>query len=332
MGHKRGINCLAFSADGTLLASAGLDQQVRIWDVKTRRERQQPLPHKGMVFGVAFFHHSQAVVTGGDDGLARIWDLSTSKERFVLRGHTAKQIETVAVSPDDKVVATGSWDAAVKLWDPQTGKETATLRHEEGWVLSLAFSPDGHLLASAGSDGRVYFWDMASRTLLKNPRQHGWFARAVDFSPDGKLLASGGEDKTARLWDVAAGEDVATLSAIGATPSPDAPIATGATPLADAPEEGKLEHGSKGWRGGIVLGLLASAVAVVVAWLLIRRWLGVRASPAGVAADAASPTISLQCGACSRKLRVRAELAGKKVKCPNCGQGVRIPGPAVPDC
>src|SRR5262249_12330471 len=124
----------------------------------------------------------------------RIWDLSTGKERFVLRGHTTRQIEAVAVSHDDKVVATGSWDAALKLWDPKTGHETGTLRHEEGWVLALAFSPQGNLLASAGSDGIVRIWDTASQTLLKSSRQHGWFARAVAFSSDGKLVASGGED------------------------------------------------------------------------------------------------------------------------------------------
>jgi RNA polymerase sigma factor (sigma-70 family) len=314
-GHEMGVNALAFSADGALLASAGLDKTVKLWDVKALRQRQEFLGHTDMVFSVAFFRNGRAIVSGGQDRTARIWDLDTGKERFVLQGH-GQPVEAVAVSPDDKVVVTGSWDATIRSWDPETGKETAVLRQPEG-VFALAFSPDGKVLASAGSDGTVHRWDVASRKLLGTVRQHDGIPWSLAFSPDGKLLASGGEDKVARLWDVAAAREVATLSAVGTEPTPD------------APEEAAPRAGSKRWlAGAVILGLLLTLALAV--WLSVRhsRRAGKTPAPAGdkPAEPAAAPASgSFRCSGCGKLLKVKAELAGKKVKCPQCGQAVRIP-------
>jgi serine/threonine protein kinase len=311
-GHKKGINGLAFSPDGALLASAGLDKTVKLWDVKALRERQELLGHTGMVFSVAFFHHGRAIVTAGGDRTARIWDLDTAKERFVLQGH-GNMVETVAVSPDDKVVATGSWDQTIKLWDADTGQETGILRPEGGWVLAVAFSPNGDVLASAGADGTVHFWDVASRKPLQSVPQHHWFARALAFSPDGKLLASGGEDKTAKVWDVAAGRDVVTLSASGAEVTPDAP--EGAAPRAK----------SRGWLAAalVILGVLLAVALAAGLWVRQRRRAPVVGERAGPGAAPAS--VSFPCSGCGKRLKARAELARKKVKCPQCGRAVLVP-------
>lgn len=358
IGHARGINCLAFSADGALLASAGLDQLVKIWDVKARRERQQPLRHKGLVFSVAFFHHGHALLTSGDDGVARIWDLDTGKERFSLRGHTARQVEAVAIAPDDRILATGCWDGTIKLWDPETGTATATLKQEADWVLAIAFSPDGRLLASAGSDGMVCVWEVASRKLLASIRQHGWFARAVAFSPDGKLLASGGEDKTARLWNVATGEDVAVLPAGSTELTPDTP----ADARSQAESKGRADaaafkSGMKNWLTGLGLALLVPVAVILVVWLSLRRNRRVRDKPEAAKAAENLPPVRFEtrflsppdsppspsveanrsipetlasalvfaCSACGASLRMRTDWTAKKVRCPRCGQTILVP-------
>jgi RNA polymerase sigma factor (sigma-70 family) len=316
-GHRMGVNALAFSPDGALMASAGLDRTVKIWDVKALRERQEFLGHTDMVFSVAFFHDGRAIVSVSKDQTARIWDLNAGKERFVLQGHD-KPVESVAVSPDDKVVATGSWDRTIKLWDPETGQETATLLQKDG-VNALAFSPDGKLLASGGQGGRVYLWGVASRELLWSVRQHAKAVRALAYAPDGKLLASGGEDKAARLWDVAAAQDVATLSAVGAEPLPD------------AADEAAPPAGSKRWlAAAVILGLLLTLALAV--WLYMRhsRRAGKTPAPAPVmdkrSEPAAAPApVSFPCPGCGKLLKVRAELAGRKVKCPQCDRAVLIP-------
>jgi len=321
-GHHIGVNDLAFSADGALLASAGLDKTAILWNLKTLRERQTFLGHSDMVFSIAFFRHGRAIVTGSKDRTARIWDLDTGKERFVLRGHGGA-VDTLAVSPDEKIVATGSGDRTIRLWNPESGEETAILRQNKSYVKSLSFSSDGLFLASAGSDGTVYLWDVVSRKLLQSVRQHDGIARVVAFSPDSKLLASGGgQDKTIKLWDVAAARDVATLSASGAVSVPD------------TPGDAELQAPSKG-RWLIVAGILFAVVLLSFfgAWYLVRRSRRAASTPPSTAAildkkavpEPVSPAVYVQCSGCGKKLKARAALAGKKVKCPQCGIASAVP-------
>jgi RNA polymerase sigma factor (sigma-70 family) len=239
-GHTVGVNGLAFSADSKLLLSAGLDRVVKLWDLEGQKEpkefrgptdrvvktwkhvegREEPkeLPgHTGMIFSVAFFRHRQAFVSCSNDGKAIIWDIKTGKPKFILQGHQFP-VETVAVSPDDKLVATASWDNTIKLWDADTGKESAVLKvHLEPVIMAgsslygLAFSPIGTLLASSSADGVVRLWDAKAHKQLAILAKHDWATWSVAFSNDGKLLASGSSDKTAKLWNVTTLEEVATL-------------------------------------------------------------------------------------------------------------------------
>jgi sugar lactone lactonase YvrE len=316
-GHDVGANALAFSDDGALLASAGLDKTVRIWDVKARQQRQLLLGHEEMVFAVAFFHSGRAVVSAGQDRTIRIWNLDTGQEQFVLRGHETP-IDKLAVSPDDKVVVSGDWTGNILFWDPQTGQKTAALRQKTG-VNALAFSPDGKLLASGSWDGVIRVWDLPSRKLHWSARKHTKSVRALAFSPDGRLLASGSEDGTARLRDVAADKDVAILSAVGAPAAPDVPAGT--SPRVLPP-----------WLAvAALLGLLLTLALSVGLYVHQHRRGRKKAPPPAAAAEkpaeAAPPPapVPLVCPGCGKRLKVKAELGGKKVKCPQCGRALPVP-------
>jgi WD40 repeat protein/serine/threonine protein kinase len=318
-GHASGVNGLAFSADGDLLASVGLDRTLRIWNVAERRELQVFVGHTDMVFGVAFFHHGKAIVTSSADGTARVWEIGSDKEKYVLRGHH-KPVEAVAVSPDDKVIATGSWDGTVRLWDAETGVGSTVLRQNGGGIMALSFSPGGEILVSGATDGTVHFFDVKSQTLLTSVRHHMWCVRAIMFSPDGKLLACGCEDKTATLWDVPTTRVVATLSAAGAVPTED--VEDGLPP----------PFGSNGWLAASAL-LVALFFALALAvWYFARRRRRAGQNPEYSAekdneenTDPPAPAISFSCSGCRKTLKARPEVAGKKIKCPQCGTPALVP-------
>lgn len=215
LGHEVGLNSLAFSPDGHLLA-AGNESHVLLWDMTATSPVLLELAgHTQGVNSVAFSPDSRRLVSGSLDGTLILWDVSTGQPLDrPLSGHTDGVWE-VAFSPDGFILASASWDGAIRLWDTTTGQPLGSpLIGHTGAVVSLAYSPDGRLLASGGRDKTIRLWDMANRQPVGDPllghRDTVW---SVAFSPDGQRLASSGcgqsdSQQICRqgevwLWDVA---------------------------------------------------------------------------------------------------------------------------------
>ena len=157
-GHTDWVNAVAFSHDGSLLASASSDQTVRLWDPRTGQEVQVLKDHTGGVNAVAFSQDGSLLASASDDETVRLWDPRTGQEVQVLNGHTDR-VRAVAFSQDGSLLASASDDETVRLWDPRTGQEVQVLNGHTDRVRAVAFSQDGSLLASASDDMKVRLWD-----------------------------------------------------------------------------------------------------------------------------------------------------------------------------
>jgi WD40 repeat protein len=200
-----------FSRDGKLLAFAGDDSVVHLWDSASDRLRELT-GHQKRVNRLAFSPQADLLASGSDDGTVRIWPLPGGAPRE-LRGHE-DAVTSVEFTPDGKAVVSGSQDTTVRVW-PQPSGESQVLRGHPDWVEDLAVSPDGKLVASAGRHtvsggqkggvlqikGVVMLWNLEAGTSLV--LEHGRRVYRVAFSPDGLSLASGSE--ALRLWDVRSG-------------------------------------------------------------------------------------------------------------------------------
>ncbi len=225
VGHSGAVDSVAFSPDGTVLASGDVNGIIRLWNPVSRQAIGSPMDvhsHVPGVSGLAFSPDGRVLASADGDGTVRLWNPVTQKEIGApLTTHAVTSIDTVAFNRTGTVLAAGDGDGRVELWDPATGKEigrpTKVVRGT-GEVESVAFSPDGTILATADQNGSVRLWNPATLKAIGAPLipSGATGTSAVAFSPDGKVLATVSQG-TLQLWDPATAHKVGPAITTGDT-------------------------------------------------------------------------------------------------------------------
>ena len=250
-GHTDLVHGVAFSPDGSRLATVSDDQTAKVWDAVTGETLLTLRGHTEPVYGVAFSPDGKRLATASGDKTAKIWDAVSGQELLTLRGHS-DSVNGVAFSPDGTFLATASKDRTMRLWDAITGKESAAAVEDSISVETVVFGPEPDRLVTGGAGGTARIWDSsrqkvtalgndlgivvsvafsADGTRVATASQNGtevqvWDAKTgkkllavktedfvfgVAFSPDGRYLATADGGKTARVWDAASGQVLLTL-------------------------------------------------------------------------------------------------------------------------
>ena len=204
--HDSAVNAVAFSPDGSKVATASADFSARIFDPATGAERVR-LVHDSAVNAVAFSPDGSKVATASADFSARIFDPATGAERVRLVHDSA--VNAVAFSPDGSKVATASADFSARIFDPATGAERVRLVHDSA-VNAVAFSPDGSKVATASADFSARIFDPATGAR-RIQLDHDNPVHMVVFSPDSARIVTASGDRSARVFDAATGSELARL-------------------------------------------------------------------------------------------------------------------------
>lgn len=231
LGHEGAVTDVAFSPDGTRVATASVDGTAIIWDVAKGSEVFTLRQLEGQaalaetvelpdvvnldVYSVSYNSEGTLLVTSSGDGSAVVWDALTGQSRFILRppSPTLPVIKAI-FSPDGTQIALLATDVhlggsqwEIVVWTLKAREiifsyaPSATLRggiFGDTWG-DIAFSPDGQRLALTTSED-VELWDLASTRKLLTLIGNTTFVSALTFSPDGTRLASVGDDNVVRVW------------------------------------------------------------------------------------------------------------------------------------
>lgn len=209
--HSAGVRCLAFSPSQPLLASAGDDAAVQLWQVPSGANVQRIRCRARPVTSLAFSADGLLLVSAGlGDPFTWLWETATGARVRRLGGHDTGVLG-VAVSPDGDLLASGGADGIVNLRAMPGGDQIRALTAHTGAVRSVAFSSDGRYLASGSSDRTVRLWALPSGDETPSPLGHADPVTSLAFDQRRNLLATAA-GPAIQLWDPVARTVARTLA------------------------------------------------------------------------------------------------------------------------
>lgn len=170
LGHidvwARMMDGLVFAPDGKSLAVGCNFDEIRIFDLPTRKQRSSIHTDGVSVARLLFSPDSKQVITASE-GHIRLWD-PVSRRQCATCDYPPCQFCGLGFSKDG-IVGCGTWGAAVRFWAVPSGKEIASARGHFGEIDSVAFRRDDKHLVSGSATGEFCVWDLPSGRGVLHP-------------------------------------------------------------------------------------------------------------------------------------------------------------------
>ena len=208
LGHEGGVlggvNAVSVSSDkkNPLIASAGEDGTVRLWERSGKQIRQlmpQGSKDKSSFSAISVSKDGQKIVAGQHNGVVYLWERSGKQlKTWVAHG---SDVTAISFSQDGQKLATAGKDGLARVWSI-SGNKLAELKNAEiHETLGVSFSPDGQFVATASDDHRARIWTVNGQEVVRL-EGHQYAVTVVNFSPDGRTVATGSDDGSVKLWDM----------------------------------------------------------------------------------------------------------------------------------
>jgi WD40 repeat protein len=263
-GHRPWVASLDYAPGGRRLASAGSDQQVRIWRVADGRLLHVLAGHQAAIHDVAFHPGGRLLASCAQDRSLRLWD---ARSGALLQAVTEPAVIhwVLAFTPDGRRLWAGGRDGKLRGYRVAGDRlrDPIAVAQPTGGAAALAIDPAGRRLASGGNSNIVYLWDLTTLGPGAEPLRalagHRDGIAELAFHPRRARLVSASYDHTVRIWNLASPDAAPAVLReheewmAGVAFSPDGTaLATGAEdrlvalwrqPLSDARRSVRRGHG-----------------------------------------------------------------------------------------
>lgn len=204
-GHVGPVTGVAYSTDGSSLATVGADARLKIWNASSGTLTRTIELDNGPATALAVFGNN--ALTGHATGDIVLWDWQRAEKIAAFKRNDA-QIWSVSFAGRAGRIVAASHDWKITLWDTATpsGPVQVIDAHDSAaQAVAYVTTEKGPRLASGGADKTVKLWNLDTLDRIRTYRGHRDFITALNFSPNGKLLASASLDGNIRVWSTTSG-------------------------------------------------------------------------------------------------------------------------------
>ncbi len=193
--HTGGVQVITFSGDGQFLATAGGDNNVRLW-LTAKGVKVLTLPHENTVTALSFSQDGKFLLTGTIDGQVKLWNLQTKTVEQIAT--KVGKITAIALSPDHQLIAMATQPGGIQLWQKNSQKLVKSIAVSSS-IKTLCFLNQKTLVSG---NQILTFWDVASG---KPEKMFNGYAgkdnqQIMYFTP--KILVTSDGNKLVKVWQV----------------------------------------------------------------------------------------------------------------------------------
>ena len=204
-GHEDVTIDLAWSPDGSTLASLSADETIRLWAAPDYLEAS--ILSVGAAVSFDWSPDGKTIAVGSFTGEIQLWDVQSAQLQDILPGNETESIIQVMWSPGGDMLAAANTSGVVNIWTVDNWEIMSTLADpNDSLTNDLAWSPNGQYLATAHENGFVHLWNPESWEIDRSIEALKSGVTKLAWSPDSLMIATGGDFSSVPVLEAASGK------------------------------------------------------------------------------------------------------------------------------
>lgn len=158
---KYQITSVAFNSTAEQVFIGGIDNQIKIYNIKKQQVENVLIGHADTITGLALSNDGNYLLSNSMDHTIRCWDVRSFAKSSCIKTYEGathnfeKNLLRVCWSPDDSLISAGSADRFVYIWNAETGLIERKLGGHQGTINETSFNKLSNIIASCSSDQTV---------------------------------------------------------------------------------------------------------------------------------------------------------------------------------
>jgi WD40 repeat protein len=200
--HKGIVYTMVLTPCKKKLFSAGLDQQIKLWDLGTKKEIYRLEGHTNVVYTLKLDFEKQILYSGSEDGTVRKWGLKNQKILQVIGGLNSALSSLILHKENTLVSVDSEKREIIRIYNTAKKEFTGRFDGHKDEIFALEMTSDGKKVFSAGNDRFIKIWDFESRRMMKSVLAHSKCINCLLLTDNNKFLFSCSDDCYVKIWTV----------------------------------------------------------------------------------------------------------------------------------